>query len=104
TASFNGSGAQSIGGSAPGFNDLTISNSANTVSLGANTSVTGNVLVNSGGTLDLLGFTANRTVAGGQISISNGATLKIGGSNTFPSNYTANILGQTSTVEYEGAG
>src|SRR6266700_3252393 len=61
TVVFNGSVAESIGGSAPNFNNLTISNSANTVSLGANTSVTGNVLVNTGGTLDLLGFTANRT-------------------------------------------
>ncbi len=103
TVIFNGSGAQTIGGTAPGFNDLTISNSADTVSLGANTSVTGNLTVTSG-TLDLLGFTANRTVSGGQTSVSNGATLKIGGSNPYPTNYTSNILGQTSTVEYEGSG
>ncbi len=97
---FNGSGAQSIGGSNPTtFADLTIANSGNTVSLGINASVAGNLTVSSG-TFDLGSFTANRTASGGQISVSNGATLKIGGSNTFPSNYTAHLLGQTSTVDY----
>jgi hypothetical protein len=52
---------------------------------------------------DLVGFTANRTAAGGTISVSDGATLKIGGTGTFPSNYATVSLGPTSTVEYNGS-
>jgi CSLREA domain-containing protein len=100
---FNGSGAQSIGGSnSTTFADLTINNTGSTVSLGINTSVTGNLTVSSG-TFDLGAFTANRSVAGGQISVSSGATLKIGGSNTFPANYNAHLLGATSTVDYNNS-
>ncbi len=44
----------------------------------------------------------NRSAAGGVITVSNGATLKIGGTNSFPSNYTTHTLGATSTVDYYG--
>lgn len=56
------------------------------------------------GTLDLAGYTANRgtTVAGGVLSVSNGAVLKIGGTTSFPANYLTNTLSLTSTVEYNG--
>src|SRR5262249_44335727 len=43
-----------------------------------------------------------RSGAGGTLTVSNGAFLKIGGTNTFPSNYSTHTLGATSTVEYEG--
>ena len=56
----------------------------------------------SNGTFDLAGFTANRTSAGGSLTVANNATLKIGGTNTFPANYTTNTLSVTSTVEYSG--
>lgn len=64
---------------------------------------TGNITV-SAGTLDLATFTANRgtTVTGGTLTISNGAALKIGGTNTFPSNYNTRTPALTSTVEYAG--
>jgi hypothetical protein len=99
---FNGTTAQSIGGTfATTFNNLTISNTGNTVSLLVNTSVTGDLSVATG-TFDLAAFTANRFSAGGNLLISNNATLKIGGINTFPSNYTTNTLVVSSTVEYGG--
>lgn len=56
------------------------------------------------GTLDLKGYAANRgtTVAGGIISVSNGAFLKIGGTNSFPTGYATVTLPISSTVEYNG--
>jgi len=72
--------------------------------LNSTTANTGNITV-SAGTLDLSTFTANRgtTVAGGTFTVSNGATLKIGGTNTFPANYSTRSLSLTSVVEYAGA-
>ncbi len=55
------------------------------------------------GTLDLLNFTANRTNSGGSLVVAAGATLRIGGTRTFPSNYYSNSLATSSTVEYYGA-
>ena len=48
-------------------------------------------------------YTANRASTGGTITVSNGTTLKIGGTNGFPSNYSSTSLGSTSTVEYSGS-
>ncbi|SDF68010.1 hypothetical protein [Chitinophaga filiformis] len=72
--------------------------------LNSTTSAAGRINVVAG-TLDLSTFTANRgtTVAGGTFTVANGATLKIGGTNTFPSNYATHSLSLTSTVEYNGA-
>ncbi|SEW43646.1 hypothetical protein SAMN05428988_5598 [Chitinophaga sp. YR573] len=72
-------------------------------SLVSSSATTGNITV-SAGTLDLSTFTANRgtTVTGGTLTVSNGATLKIGGTNTFPANYATRSLSLTSTVEYSG--
>ncbi|MVT07637.1 T9SS type A sorting domain-containing protein [Chitinophaga tropicalis] len=71
--------------------------------LNSTTANTGNIIV-SAGTLDLSTFTASRgtTVAGGALSVANGATMKIGGTNTFPANYATRSLSLTSTVEYSG--
>jgi hypothetical protein len=97
---FNGSGAQTIGGStSTAFGTLTI-NSSNTVSLAIATT-SDNLNVN-GGVLDLLTFTFNwTTLSGGNFTVGNGATLKIGGTNTLP-NFPAKTIGLTSTVEYSG--
>lgn len=54
------------------------------------------------GTLDLLNFTVNRSTAGGSLVVAAGATLKIGGTNTFPANYSSRSLATTSTIEYNG--
>jgi hypothetical protein len=47
-------------------------------------------------------FTANRTSAGGTLTVANGATLRIAGSGTLPSNFTTHSIGATSTIEYSG--
>ena len=77
--------------------------SANLLPLRSTAAAEGNIYVNAG-TFDLLGFTANRgvTIAGGVISVANNATLKIGGTNSFPINYVTNTLVVASTVEYSG--
>lgn len=63
----------------------------------------GNIYVN-GGTLDLQSYTANRgvTTAGGNFEVANNATLKIGGTNSFPANYAAKVFQLSSTVQYSG--
>lgn len=102
TVTFNGSTAQSINGSfTTSFNDLTISNTSTGVSLNLNTSVGGNLSVTTG-VFDLGSFSANRAVPGGILTVSNNATLKIGGTSTFPANYSTNTLVVASTVEYYG--
>ncbi|MBI5214479.1 MAG: hypothetical protein HY960_01865, partial [Ignavibacteriae bacterium] len=75
----------------------------NLPSLSSATSTVGNIYVLSG-TFDLSSFTANRgtTVVGGIFSVSNGAVVKIGGTNSFPQNYQTHSFGVTSTVEYSG--
>ncbi|GAB3194542.1 hypothetical protein ABID22_000184 [Pontibacter aydingkolensis] len=65
-------------------------------------------LIVEAGILDLKTFTLNRTssgtsVAGGTLTVANGATLRIGGTNTFPTGYQTRNLGSTSTVEYYGS-
>lgn len=102
TVTFNGTNAQAIGGTAATtFNNLTISNTGNIVTLGINTNVAGNLNV-ANGTLNLAGFTANRTAAGGNLTVANNATLRIGGTQGYPTNYTTNTLVVASTVEYAG--
>ncbi|MDB5279610.1 MAG: hypothetical protein JWR61_4565 [Ferruginibacter sp.] len=101
TVSFNGTAAQTIGGTyATTFNSLTASNTS-AVTLSATVNISGDLTVSSG-TLDLATFTANRTSSGGTLTVSNNATLKIGGTNTYPSNYATNTLVVASTVEYGG--
>lgn len=75
----------------------------NLTALTSSSSTTGNILINSG-TLDLLSYTANRGISttGGEINVGNGAILKIGGTNTFPANYSTRVLTLSSTVEYYG--
>ena len=102
TVTFNSSNAQSIGGTASTtFNNLTVTNTGNTVTLGVNTIISGNLSITTG-TLDLAAFTANRATAGGILTVANNATLKIGGTNTYPTNYSTNTLVVASTVEYSG--
>lgn len=60
----------------------------------------GNLTVNSG-TLDLSTFTINRNANGGIITLGNGTTLKINGTNGFPTNYLSQVL-NTSLVHFAG--
>ena len=105
TFNFNGSGAQSISGSlSPTFSTLIVNKGSNSaLTLGVSTPISSTLTVTAG-ILDLSTFTANRTVLGGTLTVSNGATLKIGGSGSIPSNYSTYALGTTSTVEYNGTG
>jgi hypothetical protein len=101
TVEYNGGGAQTVNQNYA-YNNLSIDKSgASTATLGGNTTVGGNLTV-SAGILDLAAFTANRTLPGGTITVANGATLQIGGTNGFPANYTTHTLGASSTVDYDG--
>jgi len=85
-----------------GTGGLIIDQSGNTITLNSDkTSLAGNLNIKSG-TLDLAGYTANRAASGGTLTIADGATLKIGGANSLPSNYSTHSIGNTSTVEYSG--
>lgn len=102
TVTFNGASAQTIGGSfTTTFNNLTIANTADGVTLGSNIIISDNLSV-SAGIFNLAAFTADRSSTGGTLTVSNNATLKIGGTNTYPANYTTNTLVVASTVEYAG--
>jgi uncharacterized beta-barrel protein YwiB (DUF1934 family) len=102
TVTFNSSNAQVIGGDfSTAFNNLSIANTADTVALNANVSMSGNLSV-SNGTFDLAGFSANRASIGGTLTITDNATLRVGGTGSFPDNFTTNTLEVTSTVEYTG--
>lgn len=110
TAFTNGTGAVSFMGTAPQvigggfatkFNNLFISSTTSTVLLNVNAVVQGNLTVSTG-TFDLTTFTANRETLGGTLTVANDAFLKIGGTNTFPTNFTTNNLVVASTVEYYG--
>ncbi len=76
----------------------------NHITFSAASTFDGQLLVNAG-IMNLGGFTANRATStlGGTVSVANDATLRIGGTNTFPANYAERSLGTTSTVEYNGA-
>ncbi len=72
-----------------------------TKSLSANTTVTRDLIID-GGTLDLQTFLADRNSSGGSLTMAASTTLKIGGTNTFPANYSSVLLATNSLVEYYG--
>ena len=102
TIFFNGTSTQTIGGTfVTNFNDINVTNSSGSVSLVTNINIAGDLIV-SNGILDISSFTANRLTSGGNLTVSNNATLKIGGTNTYPLNFATNTLVVASTVEYNG--
>lgn len=101
TINFTGSNAQSISTST--FNNVVINKTGGAATLSGNVNINGNLSV-SGGTLNLSTFTANRSSPGGILSVANGNTLTVGGTNNFPANYSQYQLGATSTVNYNMAG
>jgi|GEM_PF-644351 len=76
---------------------------SNTITLNNSNTPTGDLTITSG-TLILGANTIDRSAAGGTLSIAPGAGLRIGGTNTFPANYSTVTLNATSTVEYNGTG
>jgi hypothetical protein len=100
TTTYNGTSTSDIDAT-PSYSSLTVNSSGVTFSPNGNLTITGNLTI-SAGTLDLGSYTANRSSAGGTLTVSNGAALKIGGTNTLPSNYSTHSIGSTSTIEYSG--
>lgn len=104
----NGALVYSVSGSATAASEWPAANGPSSVTvnsgaitLAASRTVSGNVTLN-GGTLDIAGFTLSRATAGGTLTVANGATLKIGGTSTLPSNFSAYTFGSSSTVDYYG--
>ena len=101
TVIFNGTGSQQITGDE--FRNLTISKSSGTLTLASNITIkNGNVNLSTG-TFNLQTFTISRSSNGGSFTIANGATIQIGGTNSFPTNFTTYTLGTSSTVSYNGS-
>lgn len=100
TVLLNGTGAQSV--SATTFSNFTVNKASGTATLAGNITLTGNASVLAG-TLDLLGFTAHRSLLGGVFAMSAGTSLFLSGANNFPTNYASYTLDNTSTVTYNGA-
>ncbi|HWY38227.1 MAG TPA: hypothetical protein VNY73_06685, partial [Bacteroidia bacterium] len=82
---------------------MTKSLTGNLPAINSSSPTSGRIYVDAG-TLDLVNYTANRgtTFSGGSVIVAAGASLKIGGTNSFPSNFTTISLAATSTVEYSG--
>jgi hypothetical protein len=102
---FSGTGNQtitsaSISGKAT-FGNLNINKSSGAATLNSNVQVKDTVLITSG-TLDVGTYAFSRTSSGGSITISNGGTLKLGGTNGFPASFTTRTLNYGSVVEYSG--
>ena len=85
----------------PSLNSVTIDAGSTTPALSSNLSVNGNLTITTG-SFDLSSFTANRASSGGTLTLANGTTLRIGGTNTLPANYSAHSIGSTSTINYSG--
>jgi hypothetical protein len=101
TVNYSGSNQSvSVLNSSQNYGHLTISGSG-TKTLAGTVGVAGDLTI-SAGTFTLGTFTANRTAAGGTLTVANGATLSIGGTNTIPANYSAHVVGATSTINYTG--
>lgn len=63
--------------------------------------IAGDLTVNAG-IFSVNTSSANRTSAGGTLTVANGATLRISGSGTIPANFDTHVIGSTSTIEYNG--
>jgi len=110
TLEFTGSG-KTITGTISNIGSAAINGIPVTIDVGASVSLNNNVTVyapSSGnltinGTFNLGTFTANRSVAGGTLSLGSAGFLNIGGTGTLPANYSTHSLNATSTIEYSGA-
>jgi len=101
TVNFIGTGAQTISGSSTTpFSTLTVNKTSGILSLTSSNQTIGSNLTITAGTLDLSTFTLNRVTSGGTLNIANGATLRVGDTNNYPTNFNTNTLGASSTVEY----
>jgi hypothetical protein len=99
TVNFNGSGNQTL--SAETFHTLQVNKPSGIVTLTGNILETADLTI-AAGTLDLSGFSADRSNPGGSLTVAGTAVLNIGGGN-YPANFILNTLGNSSTVEYNGS-
>lgn len=88
--------------SATVLNNLTITN-GHTIDLADSKVVNGNVIIDAQTHLQLSDKTLNRNSAGGSFTMGENATLTIGSTQSFPSNYTVYALNETSTTHYNGS-
>ncbi len=98
-----GSGASTIGGAASPYNLAQLSVRKSTgiaVTLGHNIAAVTSIDVRTG-ILDASTFSMTESVGNGNLSVSDNATLKIGGTNSLPA-FTNYALDTLSTVEYNG--
>lgn len=99
---FSGTAAQTIGGTfETSFFNLYVNTNGSSVTLMNNVKITSNLAVMAG-VLDLSTYSANSTASGGILYVSNTGLLRIGGTNTIPTNYTTYTFQTASTVEYSG--
>ncbi len=77
---------------------------ANLPALYSRSALAGKIIVTAG-TFDMGFYTADRgsVVVGGELSVADGATLKIAGENNFPRNFLRKSLETNSTTHYYGA-
>lgn len=92
---------QTTDGVTNALNNFTVNSAGKTTTVSGAVSVNGNLSVDAG-TLDLDVYNANRVSAGGTLSIGANGILKIGGTNTFPANYTVHTIAAGATIEYGG--
>jgi fibronectin-binding autotransporter adhesin len=96
---FNGTGSQTV--VATTFNDLVINKASGTITPTGNLTVNGDLTITAG-TLDLVTYTADRSVVGGTLTMGSTAYLKVGAASNFPTNYNVKTISAASTVEYYG--
>lgn len=102
TFSGNTRTAETTTSSNGGLRNVTVSMTAgNVITLAGNMTPDGNINITTG-TMSTSTFTINRSASGGSLTVSAGATLNIGGTNSLPSNYTTFTL--SGIVEYSGSG
>ncbi|MDW8308718.1 MAG: hypothetical protein RMK20_05020, partial [Verrucomicrobiales bacterium] len=99
TVIFNGPADQTIQAST--FHHLIVNKTSGIARLAGNLAINGDLTV-SAGTLDLGGFSADRTSLGGTLDLAGGTLLRVGAA--FPARFAVLNLAPTSTVRYEGAG
>jgi hypothetical protein len=104
TFTFNGDADQTISSASSNntFGHLVINKSSGSANLGSAVKVAGNATI-SGGTFDTGAHSFSRGSNGGSLTVSNGAKLKIGGTNGMPTSFTSRSFGASSTVEYSGS-
>ena len=100
SVTLDGTTANTLGGTfLSTFYNLTLNDTAG-ISLTDSITATKSISV-GGGIFDLSTYTARGTT-GATFTLRSGSTLKIGGTNSFPANFTTDSLAATSTVNYYG--